>query len=374
MKESITVGLLNRYAKELIERDEVLSQVWVEGEIDNCRYYEKSGYLYFSLRDKTASVSAVCFSRYVPNIRFVPKNGMAVVADCKVSLYERDGRFQLIVFNLYPKGKGTIREQAEEVRRRLEAEGLFAPSRKRPLPRSPKRIAVIASGGSAALQDILSVIGRRNPFVRVTVISSTVQGIAAVGQLMSAMQKVNADGSFDLCIIARGGGSSEDLWYFNSEELAREASRLRVPFISAVGHETDTTILDYVADLRAPTPSAAAELAVRDVAERCERARAQFALCLPQLKSRMNLLENTLLQKKADLKRAQNNLLADRGRRLDSREALARALDPMNVLLRGYALATAGGIPVMSTAALREAGHFTLQLHDGQTSCRTLDE
>ena len=374
MNESITVSALNRYTKTLIERDEILSSIWVEGEITGYTVHPRSGHVYFSLRDRDASVRAVLFARYTPNLRFIPKEGLYVIADCKVTLYERDGSFQLTVYNLYPKGRGDIAEQVSAARRSLQQDGLLAEERKRPLPVSPSRIAVITSGSSAALQDILSVVGRRNPFVSLRVFSVSVQGITAASEIIKAIGIINDDPCYDLVIIARGGGSAEDLWYFNDELLARSAASLKVPFLSAVGHETDTTLLDEVADLRAATPSAAAELAVRNVAERYEMLSRQLPEMLGRIRQRLQTMQEICQGAERRLALSVQTGLETRLQRLEERQRLLAVVDPMNVLLRGYALAAVGERTVTSITQLQDGTSFTLRMHDGSANCRVISD
>ncbi|MEG1944711.1 MAG: exodeoxyribonuclease VII large subunit [Oscillospiraceae bacterium] len=276
-RESICVSALNRYVKALLETDEVLSQVWIEGEISGLVAHKASGHMYFFLKDELASVKAVMFRADVSKLRYIPKDGMRVVAKCRVSLYERDGAFQLYVSELLATGIGASHEQLEALKAKLSAEGLFDFDRKRILPEFPQKIAVVTSASGAALHDIIKVVSRRNPTVKLVNYSVNVQGALAAGTIINAISKINFNSTVDLVIIARGGGSKEDLSVFNDEGVVRAASSLRVPYISAVGHETDFTLLDFAADLRAPTPSAAAELAVKDVNEDMRRIESLFS-------------------------------------------------------------------------------------------------
>lgn len=267
MPQVIGVTALNRYVRSVLEGDAALADLALRGEIANFVRHAKSGHCYFSLRDAQSSVKAVMFSRDAARLAFRPQDGMQVVVRCRVSLYERDGAFQVYVRDLFPDGVGAAQMAFEALRARLAAEGLFRPEAKQPLPPMPSCVGVITSGTGAALQDILQVMGRRWPLVRLLVAPVNVQGREASAQIAGAIRALDADGRAQVIIVARGGGSQEDLWVFNDEAIARAAFACRTPLVSAVGHEIDYTILDFVADLRAPTPSAAAELVVPDQAE-----------------------------------------------------------------------------------------------------------
>lgn len=369
MHESITVSDLNTYARMLLEQDEVLSQVFVEGEISGLSLHQKSGHLYFSLRDRDASVKAVMFARYAGNVRFVPKDGMQVIACCKVSLYERDGAFQLYVYDLLPKGVGAVHKQLDNLAAKLEAEGLFLAARKRPLPANPRRIGVITSTDSAAYQDILSVTGRRNPTAKIIAYGVNVQGLLAVGSIVRAIERVNMDNCVDVVILARGGGSKDDLWYFNSEELVRAAATLRMPLVSAVGHETDTTLVDAVADARAPTPSAAAELAVPDIAAQYRAAVRSFLFARDQLLRTIAQSVDDLAKKAVLLQNTVQIALRARRKVVETRAALCRSWDPMQVLFRGYAHVTKDAKSIRSIEMLARDDTIAVRFGDGVADC-----
>ena len=369
MSESITVSMLNKHTRFLIERDEVLSQIWVEGEISGFSLHHKTGHIYFSIRDSEASVRAVMFCQYAADLRFLPKDGMYVVVNCKVSFYERDGQFQLYVYDIMPKGRGAIQKQMEDAKVKLTAEGLFSQTRKRPLPRDARNIGVITSAGSAALQDILSVIERKNPTVKVTVYSTDVQGAAAVDSMINAIVRVNHSRNTDLVIITRGGGSKEDLWFFNNEELVRAAALLKMPFISAVGHETDTTLIDFVSDARAATPSVAAEMAVYDVVETLERCTAAYKRSGAVLMSSLQACEDRIKAQKRELVSAVGSCFAAKQQRADILESVCRALDPKNVLIRGYARAHKDRKSIVSIGQIKSGDNIVLELADGSAEC-----
>lgn len=370
MSESITVSALNRYVKILLESDEVLSQIWVEGEIGGFRVHGSSGHAYFSLGEGGASVRCVMFRESVERVRFVVEDGMYAVLRCRVSLYERDGSFQLYVDDIMPKGAGAARQELDRLREQLEKEGLFSPERKRPLPAFPKNIAVVTSASGAALHDIITVARRRNPLVKLTLFPVNVQGQLAVGNICEAVSKINIGGDIDMAIIARGGGSAEDLWYFNAEKLVRAASTLNVPFISAVGHETDWTLLDYAADERAPTPSAAAERAVPEIETIMNymsvRVAESYAAALYKIENADELMVS--LRESAHIRA--NGIIENAERGLVRARETAEALDPARVLARGYALAfdNAGG--AITSAEQTENGDIIeIALRDGALEC-----
>ena len=257
----LTPSSLNRLVRELL--GDALPQVWIEGELSNVAK-PASGHLYFTLKDRTAQVRCAMFKQSCTTLRFRPVDGMQVLLRARVGLYEPRGEFQLVAEYMEPAGEGALQRAFEELKARLDAEGLFAPARKRPLPRFARRIGVITSGTGAAVHDVLSVLARRWPPVEVEVLAVPVQGREAPPAIVNMLRKASACGRYDVLLLTRGGGSLEDLWAFNEEAVARAIHASAVPVVSAVGHEIDFSIADFVADLRAPTPSAAAELLVPD--------------------------------------------------------------------------------------------------------------
>ena len=264
---TLTVTALNLHIKNLLEADPALQSVIVSGEISNFGAPKGSGHLYFTLKDETAAVKAVMFRSDAARLRFRPENGVKVLAVGRVSVFERDGAYQLYIKELIPDGAGALQLAFEQLRERLAKEGLFDPAHKKPLPKFPRRIGVITSLTGAVRRDIENVVRRRYPYVELLIRGVSVQGPTAAGEITAALAEFNRRTDVDVLIVARGGGSMEDLWCFNDETLARAVYDSRIPVISAVGHETDFTICDFVADRRAPTPSVAAELAVPDAAE-----------------------------------------------------------------------------------------------------------
>ena len=251
----------------LLESAPTLNDVYVKGEISNFKNHISSGHFYFSLKDKDSQIKAVMFRSSASKMKFVPENGMMVVAHGRVASYVRDGQYQLYADSMEPDGVGALYVAFEQLKQRLAAQGVFAPEKKKPLPKIPKTIGVITSPTGAAVRDIINIATRRFPFAKIVVYPALVQGENAASSLISGIRYFNDTGSADVIIIGRGGGSIEDLWAFNDENLAKTVCASEIPVISAVGHETDFTICDFAADLRAPTPSAAAELAVPDTAE-----------------------------------------------------------------------------------------------------------
>jgi len=358
-----TVTALNAYLRELLETDEVLQDLWVRGEISNFSQ-PRSGHLYFTLKDSEAAMRCVMWKPSAMRLRFAPADGMLVEAHGALSIYPAQGQVQLYVDALRPAGEGALYQEFLRLRARLEAEGLFDPSHKRPLPRLPKHIGVITSATGAALHDILQTLNRRLPTLRVTVAPTPVQGVDAPAGIIAALKRLNALPDLDLIILARGGGSIEDLWAFNDENVARAIYASRIPIISGVGHETDFTIADFVADLRAPTPTGAAELATPITKEELQAALQSAEAQLAELINRqLEDLKQALLLAKSELRRTsprqrilnniqrldelqgrlersirqqlqqKQNLLTNVLNRLDS-------LNPQAVLKRGYAIIT----------------------------------
>ena len=361
MQEMFTVSALNRYVKNLLDADDTLFDLTLNGEVANFVQNARSGHCYFSLRDENASVKAVMFRRDAARLTFRPEEGMHVVVRCRVTLYERDGAFQVYVTDLFPDGIGSAQLALEQLKRKLLAEGLFDPDHKQPLPVQPNCIGVVTSKTGAVLQDIRNVLTRRWPMVKVLLYPVSVQGVEAAAQVARGITVLGRQPQVDVIIVARGGGSREDLWVFNAECIARAAFRCEKPIISAIGHEIDTTILDFVADMRAPTPSAAAELAVPD------QAKVRQAICNAQeniqriMQNRMAMCYNefaelamqyaenpwrTLLEQKQAALAETSAQLQDRMQALSRRKreqlqhtaALAQPLSPYNTLARGYTM------------------------------------
>ncbi|HSX62724.1 MAG TPA: exodeoxyribonuclease VII large subunit [Tahibacter sp.] len=297
-REVLTPSQLTRRARDLLE--DAFGLIWLEGEISNFAR-PASGHLYFSLKDGGAQVRCAMFKPKSALLRFRPADGMQVLARARVSLYEARGEFQLIVEHLEEAGEGALRREFERLKATLAAEGLFAAERKRALPRFPRRLAVVTSATGAAVRDVLSVLGRRYPLLAVDVVPVPVQGREAPPAIVAALRRIAAAARHDLILIARGGGSIEDLWAFNDEGVARAIHASPLPIVSAIGHETDFTIADFVADLRAPTPSAAAELIAPDTGELSRQLRQRVQRIELLLQRRLQQRQQTLDRLSAQL-------------------------------------------------------------------------
>ena len=366
MADFIRVTDLNRLAKQVLAQCDPLNDVIVCGEISGFVRHYKSGHIYFTLKDENAGVKAVMFRSQARLLPFEPQNGMQVLVYGHATIYERDGSFQLYADYMRPFGAGAAQMAFDALYKKLEAEGLFAPERKRPLPAVPRCIGVVTSKTGAAWQDVQNVIARRWPGVQLLLAPVNVQGLEAERSIVAGIRALDKDPRPDLILVTRGGGSKEDLWIFNSERIARAAAACRKPLVSAVGHEIDTTILDYVADLRAPTPSAAAELCVPD---RREMQRKIFILqqnIQNNIQNRCRVCYNKVeslstgqamqrtrqaVQRRAQSLAAVSDAVQAQNRRristaqaqLQSAAALAASLNPYGVLARGYTVASIGG-------------------------------
>lgn len=395
MANIIAVSALNTYVKSLLEGDPFLQDIAIKGEISNFRRNYKSGHCYFSLTDEAASVRAVMFKSDAVELNFEPEDGMQVLARCRVSLYERDGAFQLYVRDLFPDGVGAAQVAFEQLKNRLAAEGLFLDEYKQPLPPHPACVGIVTSKTGAALQDILNIAKRRCPTVRLLLAPVTVQGAAAAEGIAKAITSLDEDGRADVIIVARGGGSAEDLSVFNDEKIARAAFACKTPLVSAVGHEIDFTILDFVADLRAPTPSAAAELVLPDgeqLRQSTEKIFVQIAnimqLTMDSWYNKLNQYQNhpalvNVAAKPAvgkrrmevlqgQINRLQKQTLGSAQQRLQAAARLAAGLNPYAVLGRGYGVVTAAdGAPVRSVTQLAPQDKFDVRLRDGSV-CGTV--
>jgi len=264
MANVISVSALNIYVKSVLESDSFLQDITLKGEISSFIYHQKSGHFYFNLKDERSSVKAVMFRNAAQQLSFIPENGMHVVVRCKASLYEKDGTFQIYIDHLFPDGAGAAQIAFEQLKNKLQEEGLLEETRKRTVQQYPRNIGLITSESGAALQDILTVTRKRYPLVKYFLYAVNVQGVGAEEEIETALSILGQREDLDCIIVARGGGSNEDLWVFNSEAIARAAVKSKIPVVSAIGHEVDFTILDFVADIRAATPSAAVEIILPD--------------------------------------------------------------------------------------------------------------
>ena len=347
MADYINVTSLNRLAKRVLEQCDPLNDLIVCGEISGFTRHYKSGHLYFTLKDENASIKTVMFRSQAQLLNFEPQNGMLVLVYGRATIYERDGAFQLYADYMKPFGAGAAQMAFDALYKKLEAEGLFAPERKRPLPAVPRCIGVVTSKTGAAWQDVQNVIGRRWPMVKLLLAPVSVQGIEAEKSIVDGIRRLDRDPRPDLILVTRGGGSKEDLWVFNSERIARAAAACRRPVVSAVGHEIDTSILDYVADLRAPTPSAAAELCVPDQGDVRQKIFILQQNIQKNIQNRCNLCYNRFNQlATAQLLQRQHQQLDRRGQELAIAQAAVRQAAQRHVQdARRSLQSAAGGIP-----------------------------
>ena len=390
---ALTVSDVNRYIKALIGADEVLSAVTIRGEISNFKAHS-SGHLYFTLKDEGAEIAAVMFRADASRLNLRPADGMRVVVYGNVDVYERSGRYQVYVRTMLADGIGALSLAYERLKKKLEAEGLFAPERKKPLPLFPTCVGVITAPTGAAIQDILNITGRRFPQAKILLYPSLVQGAEAPASLCAGLAYFNADRSCDVIILGRGGGSAEDLWAFNDEALVRAVAASEIPVISAVGHETDFTLCDFVADRRAPTPSAAAEIAVPDRealkrqltdAERHMTRRAEQlvgarrnqllqrsqALALRSPEAKLERMRQHLAHGSETADRAIRRLLEKRMSELRTAVERMNALNPLAVLQRGYgAIRGEDGKIVSSVEQISKGDSVELILADGSAKAQ----
>lgn len=388
-----TVGELTTYIREMFELDYRLQDVEVTGEISNFTR-AASGHLYFTLKDASAQIKCVMWRTQAERLRFRPVEGDAVTARGRISVYEVGGIYQLYAERLQPVGRGDLAAAFERLKEELAAEGLFDADHKQPIPRVPRKIGIVTSTGAAALRDILNVLQRRNPLVSVLIAPTLVQGEMAPLQIVRALKWLDDRDDIDTIIVARGGGSIEDLWAFNDERVARAIYDARHPVISGVGHETDFTITDFVADLRAPTPSAAAELAVIDLSdvrpvirdyERALRAELDAALAgrREMVRSGMQLLNLLSPRRTIDADHQQIDMLADRmtralhrvldrhRSRLDIAVAGLTVVNPLATLARGFAIVRDDGGNVIRAVTQANPGEgITIQVSDGTFGAR----
>lgn len=385
---AFTVTDLNRYIKTLIASDEVLSSVVLRGEISNFKAHT-SGHLYFTLKDEGAEISAVMFRADAARLAFRPMSGMSVLVYGNVDVYEKSGRVQIYARTMMADGAGAMAQAYERLKRKLEGEGLFAEERKKPLPAFPERIGVITAPTGAAIRDILNITGRRYPQAKILIYPSLVQGPDAPAMLLSGVEYFNATDACDVIILGRGGGSIEDLWAFNDEALVRGVAASSIPIISAVGHETDFTLCDFAADRRAPTPSAAAELAVPDRAVLLGKTNEMASVLLRTMEKRLGLAKLTLDTRKQTLtllspegkleknrkeltylsegmERAVAAILSREGARLSSAIEQLDALNPLAILQRGYsAVRNEQGRMIGSVAELAVGQTVEVMMRDG---------
>lgn len=392
MAEYIRVSALNALARRVLETCDPLNNLIVCGEISNFTRHSKSGHLYFTLKDEQSSVKTVMFRDKARLLGFAPQNGMLVLVYGRATLYERDGAFQVYAEYMRPFGAGAAQMAFDALRKKLEAEGLFDPARKRPLPPMPRCIGVVTSKTGAALQDVCHVIGRRWPLTKLLLAPVNVQGLEAEQSILDGIHALDADTRPDLILVTRGGGSKEDLWVFNSERIARAVSQCSKPVVSAVGHEIDYTILDYVADLRAPTPSAAAEVCVPDIRQVRQNLFILRQNIQKNMQSRLQMCYNNLnvlapqralaAQKAAlegrakalldvaeAVKSANITQMRQKNLALRTAAAMAESLSPYGVLARGYTIVRDKSGRCRSVGQLKSGQCIIIQGANAAASC-----
>lgn len=393
MQIAYSVRELNAYIRRLFELDDDLQDMWVEGEVSGFKKAEPSGHCYFNLKDGKSQIACVMWRSSAAQQAVLPKDGDAVMAHGAVTIYEERSTYQLYVDRIRPVGVGDLYRQFELLKQKLEAEGLFDEERKRPLPDFPKRIGVVTSPSAAAFQDVQQVLRRRFPLVEVLLSPTLVQGIDAPAQIVKALERVNARDDIDAILVCRGGGSIEDLWAFNDEQVARAIASSRVPVVSGVGHETDFTITDFVADVRAPTPSAAAEMMTPDVYD--------LRLGLDRLSTELKSAVDYALLRRRDLMADQNRALrqlspltrvrtyrqriddwglrltsSQRGRlrllreRVEAQERTLVSASPQAILERGYAMVSDPITGKRITSAAEVGERINVQFRDGSIGAK----
>ncbi len=388
----LTVTALNRYVKSLLDSDVNLQTVYVKGEISNFKAGGAGGHFYMTIKDENSRIRAAMFRSANSRLKFMPENDMSVIIRGRVSLYEQGGEYQLIIDDMQPDGAGALAAAFEQLKKKLAAEGVFDEAHKKPIPAFPERVGVVTSGTGAAVRDIINVISRRYPVAEIIVCPVSVQGENAKAEISSAINLFNEKKAADVIIVGRGGGSVEDLWAFNEELVARAVYASEIPVISAVGHETDFTICDFAADLRAPTPSAAAELAVPDSAELTDSInalqRAMYAYSerrIAQERSKLGCI-SSLIEKNNpkvviesyflridyiydSLKNAAGLCLERNRSKLNETVLRLDACSPLKIMSKGYAVAVKGSRIVKSVTDTEPGDEIDLKLADGTARC-----
>ena len=384
----LTVTELNNYVKKLLDNEPNLKNVFVTGEISNFKNHY-SGHMYMTIKDEGGAIKAVMFSSYANRLRFAPENGMKVIIFGSVSLYNKDGSYQFYITDMQPDGLGALNLAFEQLKEKLQNEGLFNAEHKKPLPEFPQKIGVMTAPDGAAVRDIFSVLKRRYPVAEIVFYPVAVQGASAAPEIAKGIQLFNEKNACDVLIVGRGGGSLEDLWAFNEEIVARAIFASNIPVISAVGHETDFTIADFVADLRAPTPSAAAEVAVPDIFELKAGLLGLKQHLAVLIKNRVNAEREFLIntEKQLNLISPSNKILNSRTELVNINEKLINtmllklnnekakisvlasklnALSPLEVLSRGYAISYKEASPVTSVKQVAAGDNIKVVVKDGE--------
>ncbi|MCM1523930.1 MAG: exodeoxyribonuclease VII large subunit [Ruminococcus sp.] len=390
MSSILTVSQLNRYISFKLKEDTKLRGILIQGEISGFNHHLRSGHFYFTLKDGAAAVKAVMFSSFASRLQFTPQNGMSVIAMGSVQVFERDGVYQIYVTDMQPAGIGAQFLAAEQIKKRLSEMGIFDEAHKKPIPPFPEKVGIVTAKGGAALQDILNILARRYPLCEAVIFPCLVQGEYAVQSICGALEFADTAGC-DVIICGRGGGSAEDLNAFNSEEIALAVYKMNTPVISAVGHETDVTVIDFVSDLRAPTPSAAAELAVPDtdsVTEmlivRRKALESAFDMQLSQKKRELLIRQSQLkdhapsaaiVSRKEKISSLKNRLasaaeiyLERKKSMISSRAAKLDELSPLKIMSRGYSLAYVGNRLIKSPDDVKIGDNIEIRLAQGSVT------
>lgn len=390
----ISVTELNKYVKDRVAEDEFLNNVLVKGEISNFKHHY-TGHMYFTLKDESSLIKCVMFKSSTATLNFVPKDGMKVIVFGTVSVYERDGVYQIYCKAMQEDGMGSLYAAYEELKKKLSDEGLFEESHKKPIPFMPKIIGVLTSNTGAVIRDIINVSTRRNPNVYIRLLPVPVQGEGAGLKIAKAIKLMNEKKLADVIIIARGGGSLEDLWPFNEEAVARAIYDSELPVISAVGHETDFTIADFVADLRAPTPSAAAELAVADISEleyninlfqrrlkmalkrKTEIMRLRYEKCLNSrvYKEPLEKINDYYMEVERYIKSIENSSIKKlKDSKLEAAKLITKldTLSPLKTLTRGYCLTELNGKVITKSSELKKDMEIDLKFQDGNSRAKVI--
>lgn len=394
-KEILTVSVsqLNNYIKRVLDANSYLSDIKVTGELSNFKFHS-SGHIYASLKDEGGVIKLVMFRSAAQTLKFRPEDGMKVIVRGRISVYEQGGIYQIYAESMEPDGEGSLYAAFEKLKARLSEKGMFDDSLKKTIPRFPERIGVVTARGGAALQDILNITKRRYPKAQIILYPVSVQGVTSAEEIACAIDNMNKFSACDVIICGRGGGSIEDLWSFNEEIVANAIFNSKIPVVSAVGHETDFTIADFVADLRAPTPSAAAELVCPDTDELCDYLQSTSSRLGFLLKNNLELKKTKLSNLRSsyvfvrfsdvlDARRQKidtllsssvnsvNNIINSNKNTLITNVAKLDALSPLKVLSRGYSLATDNKGNIIASAKDANAGEeFSLKFHDGDTKCK----
>ena len=393
---ALTVSQLNTYIRMMFDADRRLGKITLVGEISNFVNHYKTGHCYFSLKDEKSSVKAVMFAANVQSLRFVPENGMRVYVTGRISVFERDGNYQIYVNSMEPEGSGALMIAFEQLKIKLDNEGLFNEDRKKPIPEFPEKIGVVTSPVGAALQDILNILTRRYPLAQIVFCPVAVQGVNCANENIKAVRQLNKRDDIDVILLGRGGGSIEDLWGYNDEQLVRTVAASEIPVITGIGHETDFTLCDFAADLRAPTPSAAAELSVPDILDLRQYTdglvfrmdTAADAYIKTQSDRMLNLLyrkqlfePSSVIERRAEeierlksrLNNAESKFFDNAEHSLNFLSGKLKLLNPLTMMEKGFVPVYSSDKRVIRAEMLKEGEQVSLKFTDGTVNCEITD-